>query len=391
METDVLIVGAGPAGCFAGKILAARGLGVSIVEEHAEVGKPACCTGIVGLSGLEELGIKPGKWVLGRLKGAKIYPPSNVSIELTRGKVEALVIDRVKFDRSLADAAVRAGAELILDKRCIDLEFNEELSVKTQDGDKLKARVLIGADGPLSVVAHKAGLLVRNDYIKCAQVEVEADLDNGVAEVYLDNNFSPGFFSWMVKAGRVARVGLGTKSGSPTRLLKNFFSEHPVASQKVGKTVFTRCTGVIPECMSRKIQKGAVLLVGDAAGQVKPLTGGGIYIGLSCAKLAAEAVISALESGRMRDLESYQGAVMKKFGTEFSLGIRVKKVFDQMSNEDLNFLCTLLEGDEFREIVLKNFDFDHHEKLIRALVAKAPELLKSIGIKRTLKYLKFLT
>ncbi|MEM3514866.1 MAG: NAD(P)/FAD-dependent oxidoreductase, partial [Candidatus Hadarchaeum sp.] len=385
------IVGAGPAGCFAGKILAARGLRVAIVEEHSEVGKPACCTGIVGASGLGELGIKPGKWVLGKLRRAKIYPPSNVPIELTRGKVEALVIDRVKFDRSLADAAVKAGADLVLNKRCVDIAFNDGPMVKTQDVDKLKARVVIGADGPLSVVARKSGLLVSNEYIKCAQVEAEADLDNGVAEIYLDNNFSPGFFSWMVKAGRVARVGLGAKSGNPTRLFKKFLSEHPVASKKVGKTIFSRCTGVIPKCMSRKIQKGAVLLVGDAAGQVKPLTGGGIYIGLSCAKLAAEAVINALESGRMEELECYQEAVMKKFGTEFSVGIQIKKLFDQMSNEDLNFLSTFLMDEEVRETVLKNFDFDHHEKLIIALVAKAPELLKSIGIRRALKYFKFLT
>lgn len=391
METDVLIIGAGPAGCFTGKILAEHGLKVTIVEEHAEVGKPACCTGIVGLSGLRELGIKPGKWVLGRLRGAKIYPPSNNSIKLTRGKVEALVVDREKFDRSLADAAVKAGADLLLGRRCVDLDFNDTPLIETQDGVKLKARVVIGADGPHSIVARKLGLLVSSKYVKCAQVETEADVDRDVAEIYLNKSFSPGFFGWMVKAGKVARVGLGTAAGNPVRLLRSFLSEHPVVSGKVGKVVHNRCTGVIPECMSRRIHKGTVLLVGDAAGQVKPLTGGGIYIGLCCAKLAAETVIRAFESGRMRDLENYPRAVMKKFGSEFRVGMRVKKLFDQMSNEDLNFLSTFLIQDEVREIVLKNFDFDHHEKVISALVARAPEVLKSIGIRRALKYIKFLT
>lgn len=391
MKTDVLIVGAGPAGCFAGKILAEHGFSVSIIEEHAKVGEPACCTGIVGLSGLRELGIKPGKWVLGRLKGARIYPPSNNPVELTRGKVEALVIDRVKFDCSLADAATRAGADLILNTRCVDLELSDGLVVKTQDGDRLEARVVIGADGPLSVVARKSGLLVSDQYIKCLQVEAEADLDKGVAEVYLNRDFSPGFFGWMVEAGNVARVGLGTNSGNPVRLMKNFLVEHPIVSKKVSKTILRQCTGVIPECMSRRIQVGAVLLVGDAAGQVKPLTGGGIYIGLSCAKLAAEAVVNALESGRMEDLESYQRAVMKKFGTEFTIGVRAKKLFDLMSNEDLNILSTLLMQDEIKEIVLRNFDFDYHGKLIKSLAAKAPEVLKSLGIKKILKYVKFLS
>ncbi|MGQ9787987.1 MAG: geranylgeranyl reductase family protein [Candidatus Hadarchaeaceae archaeon] len=391
MVTDVLIVGAGPVGCFIGKILAEYGLKVAIVEEHAEVGKPVCCTGIVGLSGLRELGIKPGKWVLDRLKGAKVYPPSNNPIELTRGKVEALVIDRQKFDSSLADAAVKSGADLFLNTRCVDFDFKNMPVVKTQCGDKLEARVVVGADGPLSVVARKSGLLVSRRYIKCAQVEAEADVDKGFAEIYLNKSFSPGFFGWMVKAGKVARIGIGTNIGNPVRLLESFLSEHPVVSRKVGEVILSRCTGVIPECLPRRTQKGMVLLVGDAAGQVKPLTGGGIYIGLSCAKIAAETLMNTLESGRMGDLKKYPVEVMKKFGSEFSLGIRAKKLFDQMSNEDLDFLSTFLMEDRVREIVLGNFDFDHHENLITALVANTPEILRSIGIKRALKYIKFLT
>ncbi|MGC8817009.1 MAG: geranylgeranyl reductase family protein [Candidatus Hadarchaeum sp.] len=391
METDVVIVGAGPAGCFAGKILAEHGLRVKIVEEHAEVGRPACCAGIVGLEGIRELGIKPGKWILGRLRGVRIYPPSNEPVELTRGKVEAAVINRANFDLSLAEAAIKAGAELYLNTKCLGVNFDGGPVVKTDRGGKLKASVVMGADGPLSAVARSLGLLVKNSYIKCAQVETVADLDDDVAEVFLDKNFAPGFFGWLVKAGDVARLGLGTTTGNPVRLLKTFLYKHPVISRRVGKMLTHQCAKVIPECMSRRIQEKTVILVGDAAGQVKPLTGGGIYIGLSCAKIAAETVIKAFDQGSFDELDNYPRAVMRKFGTEFTIGARVKKVFDRMSNEDLDLLSAFLDQSEAREILLKNFDFDHHEKLITALISKAPEILRTFGVKKALRYLKLLT
>jgi len=388
MRADVAIVGAGPAGCFVGKKLAERGIKVVIVEEHGEVGKPVCCTGIVGVGGLRELGIKLEKWILGRLRGAVIYSPSNNSLELTRQRVEALVIDRVKFDRSLAASASEAGATLLLNSRCLDLCFDDGPVIKIGGGkeNELKARVVIGADGPISVVARRAGLLKASKYIKCAQVETMAKASDEIAEVYFGRSFAPGFFGWLVKAGDICRVGLGTTKGNPNQMLKIFISKHPVVSHKVGGKAFSTCVGLIPECMSRKIHTGCVLLVGDAAGQVKPLTGGGIYVGLSCAKLAAEAVIKALESGEMKRLDDYERAVMDKFGAEFKFGVCARRLFERMSDEDLDFLIDLLNRKDIQDILLENFDFDHHERLIRAMMLKAPEIFRSIGIKRALKY-----
>ncbi len=393
MKADVAVVGAGPAGCFVGKALAEHGLEVVIIEEHGEVGNPVCCTGIIGVDGLEELGIRPGKWVLGKLRSAAIYPPSNKPIKMAKPKVQALVVDRAEFDRSLAVAAAKAGATMLLNSKCLDLRFDEGPVIKMsgKKESELRARVVIGADGPASIVARKAGLVKSSKYIRCAQVETIAGASEDTAEVYFGRSFAPGFFGWLVKAGDVCRVGLGATEGNPTQMLKSFMTEHPVVSRKVGGKILGSCAGLIPECLSRKIHSDSVLLVGDAAGQVKPLTGGGVYFGLSCAKLAAEAVISAVESGEVKRFEGYERAVMDKFGRDFELGVRARKLFEQMPDDDIDLLFELLERHDFKEIVLKNFDFDHHEKLVRALMSKAPEILSSIGIKRALKYAKFLS
>ncbi len=394
MRADVAIVGGGPAGCFAAGLLAKRGLDVVVVEEHGEVGNPVCCAGIVGAEGLEELGIKPGKWVLGELRRAVIYSPSNKPVELTREKVEAFVIDRAEFDRSLAREAAEAGANFLLKTRCVGLKLGREsvLKLKGVEGGELSARLVVGADGPTSIVARSANLLKSDRHIKCAQAEVSVEVQADVAEVYLGNSFAPGFFAWLVQAGDICRVGLGCTDGNPLQMLRSFVEKHPVASKKLARgQILSTCVGLIPEPLSRGLFADRVLLVGDAAGHVKPLTGGGIYVGLSCAKLAAEAAARALDATPdEKALGPYERAVRDRFGREFELGVRARRAFEQMTDEDLDIVLSLLEREDIRELVLKNFDFDHHGKLIRALASKAPRIIKELGLKRILKYARFL-
>lgn len=392
MRADVAIVGGGPAGCFAGMGLAERGFDVVIVEEHAEVGHPQCCAGIVGIEGLEELGIKPGKWALGKLRGAVVYPPSNKPIELTRGKVEAFVVDRAEFDKSLARSATKAGVRFLLKQRCVDVGFKDcpILKLKGEGRIELTASVLIGADGPTSTVARKLGLIKSENYVKCAQSETIAEARGDIAEIYLGSSFAPGFFGWLVKAGDICRVGIGAKKGNPRRMLHSFTAEHPVISNKVRGISLSECTGLIPEPLSRRLCFNSVLLVGDAAGQVKPLTGGGIYMGLSCARLAVEAVARALEDEDKNRLLDYERAVDNKFGTEFEFGVRAQKAFEQMTDDDLNILLGMLERADVRKTLLDNFRFDNHGKMIQALIFRSPELLRSIGVRRALKYVRLL-
>jgi geranylgeranyl reductase family protein len=394
LHVDVVIVGGGPAGCFTGEALAKRGFEVAIVEEHAEVGNPACCAGVVGMGGIRELKIKPGKWVLGKLRRAVFYPPSNESVEITRGKVEAFVIDRAAFDRELARKAAKAGATLLLRTRCVGLKLGREPVVKLKGGceTEVEARLVIGADGPASIVAREAGLLKKARYLKCAQLETIAEVRADATELYFGSSFAPGFFAWLTPTGDLCRVGLGTSRGDAFRKLLSFVGTHPTISTKIqsGK-ILNLCTGLIPEPLTRKICADRVMLVGDAAGHVKPLTGGGIYVGLSCAQLAAEVAIDALGSEPIvKKLRAYEQAVMKRFGREFELGIRVRRVFERMTDEDLNSIFKLLKREDVQSLVLKHFDFDHHEKLLRALLTKAPRLLPSLELKKILKFSRYL-
>lgn len=388
---DVIIVGGGPAGCFAGKLLAKSGFDVVIIEEHAEIGHPVCCAGILGVGGLRELGIKPGKWVLNELKGAIFHPPSGKPLTITRNKVEALVIDRASFDRELAMGAAKAGATFLMKTRCTNIKLGHEPSVKvegTNGKSEIHGRLIIGADGPNSLVARRAGLLRAARHINCAQAEVFADIDSSTVELYLSRAFAPGFFAWMVPAGDMCRVGLGASEGLPARSLLNFIKKHPTASKKIrGKNLLHLSAGLIPEPLTRKIYSDHVMLVGDAAGHVKPLTGGGIYLGLSCARLAVDIAASALGGEpTAKALQGYEITVRKKFGHEFELGLRARNLFKKLSDNTLGSVFELFAKPDIQALVLKHADFDHHDVLIRALLKRGPSLLRSLGLRKLLRF-----
>lgn len=388
---DVVIVGGGPAGCFAGKLLAERGLDVVIIEEHPEIGHPVSCAGILGVGGLEELEIKPGKWVLSELSGAIFHPPSGKQFTLTRGKVEALVVDRASFDRDLAIGAVKAGANLLLKTRCVGVKLGHEPSVKV-DGpngkSEIKGRLLVGADGPNSLVAREAGLFKAARYISCAQVEVLADVDPNTVEVYFGRDIAPGFFGWMVPAGDITRVGLGTVEGQAMGSLLNFIKKQTVLKKILSKKFLEITAGLIPEPLTREIYSDRVVLVGDAAGHVKPLTGGGIYLGLSCAKIAANIAAGSLEGEpNAKALKSYDVEVRKKFGRELELGMRARNLFKKLPDEALDSVLELIARPDVQDLILKHGDFDHHDMLIKAIIKKGPSLIHSIGVRKLLKYL----
>jgi digeranylgeranylglycerophospholipid reductase len=388
---DVVIVGGGPAGCFAGKLLAERGLDVVIIEEHAEIGHPVSCTGILGVGGLKELGLKPREWVLSKLSGAVFHSPLGRQFTMTRGKVEALVVDRASFDRELAIGAINAGANLLMKTRCVGVRIGNEPSIKVDGPNgkhEIKGRLLIGADGPCSMIAREAGLFKAARYVSCAQVEVLADVDPDIVEVYFGHDIAPGFFGWMVPAGEVTRVGLGTTEGHAMGNLLDFIKKQTVLKKILGKKFLEITAGLIPDPLTRKIYSDRVMLVGDAAGHVKPITGGGIYLGLSCAKIAANIAVSSLErEPTARALRAYDIKVKKKFGRELELGMRTRGLFKKLPDDALDSILELVAKPDVHDLILKHADFDHHDMLIKAVIKKVPSLVRSIGLRKLLKYL----
>ncbi len=281
---DVHVVGAGPSGCFAAIAASKRGLSVKITEEHAKAGLPANCSGLVSASGLEELSdfVDYRKCALNPIYGANLHCGGKTMQVRTRLPV-AYVIDRAHFDALCADAAVTSGASLELGRRV---------------SGNYDAGVVIGADGPASHVASHFGFPRQPHFISTYQGLFEYSCpDSNCVEVYLSGHF-PGFFGWAIpQSGDRALIGVGVRPPNSSKraygyLVKSLGSPKGLANSgfTIPASVRAKTAGVFG---SKK-----VLLVGDAAGQVKATTGGGIYFGASCGRLAGKLCQSPLEYER---------------------------------------------------------------------------------------------
>jgi geranylgeranyl reductase family protein len=369
MKYDVIIVGGGPAGSFLAWKLAEHGVKVAVLEEDPHIGHPCCCAGIVGIQGMKKLGFKSTEeWISHTLRGAEFVTPNGSRVVFDTPPV-AWVIDRPTFDRDLAERAAAAGVDFFLKTKAIEVtRKGESIKIRTKGlgTADFRCEILVGADGPLSTIANLFD--VAREFIFCAQVDLEGENISERAVIWLGNKIAPGFFAWTVPAGSTTRIGLGTTKGNPW-----YFLHAHLDRVDGGKKIVGRNFGLIPRFFVSSPGRNRIILVGDAAGQVKPLTGGGLYYGLSCADMGAKIIADGLTS---RDLNTigdlYSREVRQRFEREIKMGSLLRDLFLSLSDDDFDQIVSLLGEEKVKKTILKNFDFEHHSSLVSALIKKVP-------------------
>ncbi len=343
MSYDVVIVGAGPSGSYLARSLAGRGYRVLVMEKKAAPGTDICCTGIISQQcvGLLEL---PPSLIITPVSSARVISPSGKSLTLQHSGAIACVVDRPALDRLLAERAQSAGASYAFRTRVSEIAVEDRgISVRAEFGGEprtCRCRILVIAAGFGSSLPVKLGLGRISDFTVGAQVEVLANADQ--LEVYLDQEMAPGSFAWLVPTGGgrglvglMARRRPGQRLG---RLLSRLAAE--------GKIAPSQCQpkyGPIPLRPLAKTFGSSVLVVGEAAGQVKPLTGGGIYYGALCAGIAAEVVDRAFQRGDFSAgaLSSYQRRWREQLGNELRAGYLLHRLLRTLDNGQVDFLHAL--------------------------------------------------
>ena len=282
---DVHVVGAGPAGAVCARECARRGLKVLVSEEHAKIGEPVQCSGLISTGGLGALGVDYSRAVAWRIRGARVYSPSMESIRVGNGKVRACVVSRAELDSLLAEAAEREGVEIELGRR-----------IGRAD---LRGKTVVGADGAGSSVAQWFGFPEIREFVIGMQVDYEGAkvAEPDCLDMFISNERFPGFFGWAIPLGKESvRVGMGAywrkgERAAPVKaLFGQFLNSSRIAGMLEGAKERSRLAGCIPMAVRERTAKGNTLLVGDAAGQVKATTGGGVVFGTAAAGMAAEAI-----------------------------------------------------------------------------------------------------
>lgn len=373
-ESDVLVVGGGPAGLYAAQHLAAWGLAVRVLEEHDRVGEPVHCTGILGTEAFALPGVPSGV-VLGRPHVGRFRSPSGLELEYAGPPDEVCVIDRGAFDRDLARRAVEAGARISTGTRAVALEVHpDRVTVRVQcpGGARiLSAHVCLLACGARYQFQRRLGWGVPPLFLGSAQTEMLAG-DDDVIRVFLRREAGPTGFGWIVPIRRhgCARAKVGVMARTGARGILRALTRDFAALGRLeacGSPVVTR---LLPLGPLQRTSAARVLAVGDAAGLVKPTTGGGIYYSLLSARWAAEAVRAAFDVGDFSagTLAQYEETWRAHLGAELRVGVWFRRLLGWLRPDDLDELARLGISDGLMPVIRATARFNWHQELIRQAI-----------------------
>ena len=373
---DGVVIGAGPAGLQVARQLATRGLRVAVLEEHQVVGDPVHCTGVLAREAFDEFSLSTES-ILNELTTARFFSPSGQDIVYRTRVVEAVVVDRALFDGSLADETVRAGAELIRGARVSRITATADgVTIHVADQPLLHARSCVLACGGRYALHRQLGLGVPSLLLHTAQRELPASTPGDV-EVHFGSEVAPRGFAWVVpvqRGGRsFARIGVMAEADAPTyflrvvdRVAERWGVELPLAGPPRLK--------ILPLSRISRTYGDRFIVVGDAAGLVKPTTGGGIYYSLVSASIGAAVLGAALQEGDLSAtrLSEYERRWRARLESELDTQLLFRLLAQRMPDEDIEGLFTLARTDGVMPIVKRTASFNRHRKLIVALLKHAP-------------------
>ena len=379
---DVAIVGGGPGGLYLAWLLASEGFDVVVLEEHREIGSPVHCTGVLAREAFDEFLI-PRETILNELQRVRFFSPSGDSFEYATERIEAVVVDRRLFDHQLSLQARQAGASVLTSSRANSLTRARDRVTVDRDCElPVEARVVVLACGADYRFQRQLGLGVPSTHLQTAQVEVA--VGRSVAEdseidvnLYFGRNVAPGGFAWTVRVHRGShqylRVGLMCDRSASTyfdgflRGIANEWEIEDLADHKPRRKILP--LGSIERTVGERL-----LVVGDAAGIVKPTTGGGIYFSIASAALAADVLCDGLRSNRLDEafLMRYQEAWKGFVGVELQAQSELRRLAERLEDGEIDALFELANTNGLLHLVRKTARFNKHRHLIAALL-KHPE------------------
>ena len=359
---DIVIAGGSISGLLTAREVAKKGHSVLVLEEGFEIGTPDHCGGLVSKTALNDLEINPSEKIYDcAINDASIFSPSGKMLEINSKNQQIISVDRRQLDKQAAYQAQKFGAKII-----VNSSYKEKTKegVSTSIGD-IDCKILVDCRGVGALVNDN-----RNGILLSAQYEVYADwIVNGHVEVYFDQIKYPGFFAWIIPSGNgIGKVGVAGKDINTSKTIEEFLKDKGKYStiRKIFSPIWIN--GPIKNFVSKD-----VVTVGDAAGQSKPTTAGGIY---SCGMggiMAGKAIAKYLETNDDFQLMQYQESWYSKFGKEFEKQQLARKVLQKIDNKTVDKIFDMITPEILSEISSKD-DFDFH----------TASIIKLLGVRKSL-------
>ncbi len=375
-RTELAIIGGGPAGLIAAREAAKEGVEVTVLEEHKSIGRPCHCAGLLSIKGLKALQIPiDNRFVQNMVRGAIFFSPSKLSFKVERRDPVACIVNRVEFDRFLAERAVQAGVNIKLNAEVYDVEMSSRGVTLTGNFGKMEAELVIDAEGVKSHIIRMAGLetVDPGGLLPAIQYELltDAELDMDHVEIHISRKIAPSFFAWIMPLTRHhVRVGLACKGNNIKDRLEKFIEGNICLANRSAKRKYS---GLVVTCGPiPKTYHDRFMAVGDVAGQVKPTTGGGIIWGGLCAVVAGKTAAEAIKTGRVSEeiLRRYEILWKEKLGREMKAALLARKIANRLSDKTVDKIFKKIIETEFYRDITDEGDIDFQRKIIVKAIRK---------------------
>ena len=380
---DVLVVGAGPSGSRAAWNFAKEGYKVVLIDRAEVIGEPCQCAGLITPRTFDYLGYE--RPILKEMDGARLWGPKDSFLDFQASETKALVIDRPDLDRSIADKASEAGAELLNGHTYLGHEkIKGGIKAKIRNKDKkfhIETKLLIGADGPLSRVAKNSGISAKREILTAFGADVKGYKGKDThVDLFVGSELAPRFFGWGIPTGpNEGRIGVATTlPHKPMPFFRDYFLKGAPSKLLGGAKIINLISGLIPFGIANPSYTDNVILTGDAAGMAKPTSGGGIYSGLISADAAFEVASRALDLGDLcaDNLSEYQELISNRIGGELRKGSYLRKAFLSLNDNQLAEIISILGEAKVKKAIERTGDLDYASLAAFSVLKTQPKLIK---------------
>lgn len=376
-DYDVAIIGAGPIGSTLAYKLVKGGLNVCIIDKKKVIGLPLQCAGIIS-SKIVNYNEIPDELILNKIKGANIFS-ATYDLKVAKDDYEAYVIDRVAYDQYLFDKACDEGVNTYLASKVMDVDIEKGIIYFNENSkiSKISSKIIVGADGPNSVVSSKFG----NDfnYFNASQYLVKVDeiQEMDFVNLYAKEDLFPGFIWAIPVYDNIFRVGIFSNESYKKQVsvlnefLESDFQRIIHESNHYDYNVIERYAGKIPIFNNENLlTKERGIIIGDAASQVKPTSGGGLIIGFNVTEIAKDSIVKALKEDDLGLLANYHEEFNKIYDKEFTYQFKLQKTLSSLSDDDIDYFLRKIKEKDCEKLFSEYGDMDNQSILIKQFLKK---------------------
>lgn len=358
---DVIVVGGGPIGSYTAYQLADKGFDVCVLDEKKEIGKNVICAGVMSKEAFKRYDL-PSESIVSRIDSVSFISPYGQRLEYKPKDVLAYVVDREVFDKGLMTLAQKCGVDIYLKQRVTHIHESSNLYSVVSRNKRFRSKAVVLATGIDHVLHRKLGFGKTHSFLYGSQIEIPLSCAPSKVEIHIGRSFAPGSFGWVIPGGNnTSKVGVIVRRKGKKWLQRMLEKRLHIPASKFSDSAF-KVKPIAYGPIKRSVKKN-ILVVGEAAGQVKTTTGGGIFYGLLCSEIAVDKLSNTLKSGS--SLHDYEMTWRSVLISELDIGKRLRKIATQLSDGDIERLFSFVKKNRFWvQLLVPRINFDYHSNFI---------------------------